>query len=400
MAGNRRRFGDTFGARLAGGDTVFISDPDSVKRLFSATGRARAPGPPFGTSSLFVQQDDVHLRSRRLMLPPFHGERLRAHEQTIEAETRKAIEDWPLNTPFALLPYTRALTLEVILRAVFGIESAERMDVLRRDMGELLAIGTSRLMMALNLPIIRRLRRAGRLEATLERVESLIATEVAERRRDPELERREDIFSMLVAARFDDGSGMDDEELHDQLFTLLVAGHETTATSLAWTFDLLLHNTATLARVIDELESNGHEYLDAAINESLRLRPAVPTVDRVLVEPETLGGYRLEAGTTVNVASYLLHTRPDVYPEPYAFRPERFLDGAPETFAWTPFGGGVRRCIGAAFAQLEMRVAIETILRSVELRPASPELERPVRRSLFLAPANGTRVVVDRRREA
>ena len=203
---------------------------------------------------------------------------------------------------------------------------------------------------------------------------------------------------MLITARFEDGSEMDDRELRDQLMTLLLAGHETTATGLAWAFDLLLHHPEALARLEAELEAGEHEYLDAVIDESLRVRPVVPFTGRLLRQDTVLDGYALPAGTVILVGIYLEHTRADVYPEPFAFRPERFLgDSAPETYSWIPFGGGTRRCIGAAFAQLEMRIAIETILRAVELAPASAEPERPTRRNVTLSPATGTRVIARRR---
>ena len=196
---------------------------------------------------------------------------------------------------------------------------------------------------------------------------------------------------MLIAARFDDGSAMDDAELRDQLMTLLLAGHETTATGLAWTFDLLLRHPHALERLLAELEGSETEYLDAVIEEALRIRPVVPMTGRELREPAELGGYDLAAGTVVMVAIYLAHTRADVYPDPYAFRPERFLDGArPDTYSWVPFGGGTRRCIGAAFAQLEMRVVLATVLRSVRLEAGSKAPQRMVRRNVTLSPREGT----------
>jgi cytochrome P450 len=199
---------------------------------------------------------------------------------------------------------------------------------------------------------------------------------------------------MLVCARFEDGSRMGDEELRGQLLTLLLAGHETTATALAWTFDLLVHDRPALERLTAELAGGGHEYLDAVINESLRVRPVVPFTGRKLRADAELGGFGLPAGTVVMAGIYLVHTRPDVYADPRAFRPERFLaDDPPDSFAWIPFGGGTRRCIGAAFAQFEMRIAIETIVRAVELRAVSPRLERPIRRNVTLSPARGTRVI-------
>jgi cytochrome P450 len=238
-----------------------------------------------------------------------------------------------------------------------------------------------------------------RLIQLRQRADEILFAEIAERRRDPGLGDREDILSMLVGARFDDGSAMDDAELRDQLMTLLLAGHETTATGLAWTFDLLLHNPATLHRLRTEIDADGGgEYLDAVITEALRIRPVVPFTGRELRVPMELAGYALEPGAIVMAAIYLTHTRADLYPEPREFRPERFLgDGRAETYSWIPFGGGTRRCIGAAFAQFEMRIAIETILRSVELRAASPRIERPVRRNVTLSPATGTRVVAARR---
>jgi cytochrome P450 family 135 len=234
-----------------------------------------------------------------------------------------------------------------------------------------------------------------RLNELRQRTDEVLYAEIAERRRDSEAGGGDDILSLLVAARFEEGSAMDDTELRDQLMTLLLAGHETTATGLAWAFDLLVHHPEALERLRVELETGERGYLDAVVNESLRVRPVVPFTGRELRATAKLGGYELQPGTVVMAGIYLAHTRGDVYAEPYAFRPERFLgDDAPETFAWIPFGGGTRRCIGAAFAQFEMRVVIETVLRSVRLRAASSSLERPVRRNVTLSPADGTRVLI------
>ena len=232
-----------------------------------------------------------------------------------------------------------------------------------------------------------------------DRIDELLAAEIAERRADPALEDRDDILSMLVAARFEDGSRMEDAELRDQLMTLLLAGHETTATALAWTFDLLFHRPDALARLVDEVRNGGgHEYLDAVIEESLRVRPVVPFTGRELREPAELGGYELDAGTVVMAAISLAHTREDLYPRPREFRPERFLEADTETYSWIPFGGGTRRCIGAAFAQFEMRVALRddpALVRAA--RPARREPERPVRRNVTMSPAGGTVAVLERR---
>jgi cytochrome P450 len=249
----------------------------------------------------------------------------------------------------------------------------------------------------------------------------LIFREIAERRRSEDLEQRDDILSLLVAARHEDGgsaeraseiaggdererakrdigSGMSDRELRDQLMTLLLAGHETTATALAWAFDLLLRHPAQLERLRGSLEKGEEDYLRAVIAESLRLRPVIPLAGRRLARELRADGLTLPAGTDVTPAIWLAHTRPDVYPEPYAFRPERFLAGAPDTYAWIPFGGGVRRCIGASFAEFEMRIVLREVLGRCELRKSSPRPERIGRRNITLSPRDGTPVVVTARR--
>lgn len=400
----RHRLGDTFASRLLGpGDAVFISDPESTKKLFSADRvNTIAPGrniilrPLLGARSLLLQEGDEHLKRRRLMLPPFHGERMRAYEETISDVTEAAIAEWPAGVSVPVHPTMQAITLEVIMRAVFGVSDPERRDALRGGLVAILAEAASPAALGLTVPggrILPRYRRFARHAAT---VDELLAAEIAERRADPALGERDDILSMLVAAAFDDGTRMSDGELRDQLLTLLIAGHETTATALAWTIDLLLHSPAALERLLAEI-SAGDEYLDAVCTESLRVRPVVPFTGRLLREAATLGGYRLDAGTVIFAGIYLVQTNPDVYPDPFAFLPERFLDGGPDTYSWIPFGGGTRRCIGAAFAQMEMRVALRTILRSVRLEPADPKPERMVRRNVTLTPANGTRVVVAER---
>ena len=234
-----------------------------------------------------------------------------------------------------------------------------------------------------------------RPDVLAKRIDEFLTAEIAERRADPELEKRDDILSMLVAARFEDGGAMSDSELRDQLVTLLLAGHETTATALAWTFDLLFRHPDAMARLREEVHGgDGDTYIDAVCRESLRVRPVVPFTGRKLLQDATLGGYDHEAGTVILAAIYMLHTRADVYPDPFTFRPERFLEAAPETYSWIPFGGGTRRCIGAAFAEMEMRVALRTILESVDLEPGSDQPERPIRRNVTMSPASGTVAVV------
>ena len=401
----RAELGETFHASVHGpGELVFISDPASLKKLFAADrvntiapGRNIILGPLLGPGSLLLQEGSEHLRRRKLMLPPFHGERMRAYEKVISAAAEHSVASWPVGTPFRLHPSMQAITLEVILRAVFGITDERRRDELSGALVEILGATASPRAVGFIVPGLRRTPMYRRLDGLSTRIDELLAAEITERRADPELGERDDILSMLVGARFDDGSRMEDAELRDQLMTLLLAGHETTATGLAWTFDLLFRNPDAFARLTDEVRAGEFEYLDAVIEESLRVRPVVPFTGRELREPAGLGGYELDAGTIVMAAISLTHTRPDLYPEPYAFRPERFVEGEVETYSWIPFGGGTRRCIGAAFAQFEMRVALETILRSCELRAGSDRPERAVRRNVTLSPAGGTLAVLEGR---
>jgi cytochrome P450 family 135 len=403
----RRRFGQTFTVRaLRVGELVFISDPPSLKQLFAADRRNTiAPGrnvvlkPLLGDHSLLLQEGDEHLRRRKLMLPPFHGERMRAYEAVMADAANRAVDSWPLGRPFRVHPSMQEITLDVILTAVFGVVDDERREALRERLLEILATTRSPLAVGLTVERLRSLPRFRRVTQAIEETDRILFAQIAERRADPGLDEREDILSMLVAARFEDGSAMSDRELRDQLMTLLAAGHETTATALAWAFDLLFRAPAKLERLRAEVsDGDGHDYLDAVIEETLRVRPVVPFIGRELLEPAELGGYELPAGTVVMPAIYLAHTRPDVYPDPYEFRPERFLEDAPDTFAWVPFGGGTRRCIGAAFAEFEMRVVLSTILRRAVLRPASYRPERMVRRNVTLSPRGGTPAILVERR--
>jgi cytochrome P450 family 135 len=398
----RQRFGGTFTVRtLRLGELVFISDPPSLKSLFAADRQNTiAPGrnvvltPVLGPRSVLLLEGEEHLRRRKVMLPPFHGERMRAYEGVMEEATSREIASWPFGQPFPLHPGMQRITLEVILRAVFGVEDDERRQALRENLVAILATTRSPRAIGLTIGRLRRLPAYRRVEQMLADTDEALLAEIAERRADPELERREDILSLLVAARFEDGSAMSDAELRDQLMTLLMAGHETTATALAWAFDLLFRAPQTLERLRAEIAEGAHEYLDAVIEETLRVRPVVPFVGRKLQLPTELGGYELPEGTVVMPAIYLTHTREDVYADAYAFKPERFLDGGPETYSWIPFGGGTRRCIGGAFAQFEMRVVLRTVLGQAELRPAKAQPEPIVRRNVTLSPRNGTPAIL------
>lgn len=403
----RRRFGDTFSARFTGSQSplVMVSDPAAIRELYSERENQLLPGrrfallPVLGSRSILLQEGPEHLQRRRLMLPQFHGERMRAYEELVTEIAERELECCPLDQPLALHPHMQRATLEVILSAVFGVSDADRLDRLRRLLPRLLN-ATSSTGYQLRM-LARRAVHAGpvtELRPLTDEIDTELFAEISERRRDPATPCRRDILSLLTVARFEDGSAMNDRELRDQLMTLLVAGHETTATALAWTFDLLLRNPAALARLTAEVdEDDGDEYLRAVIAESLRIRPVVPLAGRTIASELCADGFVLAPGTNVTAAIWLTHTRPDLYPEPLAFRPKRFLDKPPSTYGWIPFGGGVRRCLGAAFAEMEMRVVLRCVLRTRSLKAASANAERPTRRNVTLSPRHGTRVIISRR---
>ncbi|MCB8971533.1 MAG: cytochrome P450 [Solirubrobacterales bacterium] len=405
LEGCRDRYGDTFTLRFTTLDPlVFVSNPTAIKALFAndrdntlPSGRALTLEPVLGPRSVLLLEGEEHMRRRKLMLPPFHGERMRAYEATIARVTRAEVASWPADHRFVLRARMQAITLEVILSAVFGVADGPRHDELRSLLGDVLA-QTRRPLASAFAGITRPLGRLGPfapIQRMLDRTDELLVAEITERRaRDQSgaLGEREDILSLLVGARFDDGSAMDDRELRDQLMTLLVAGHETTATALSWAFDFLLHDPDRLDDAREAAVAGEDAYLDAVATESQRLRPVITSVGRKLSEPQRVGTYELPAGTSMMASIYLAHTRPDVYADPYEFRPERFLGSRPETFSWLPFGGGVRRCIGAAFAQLEMRVVLREVLRHVDLAPASADRERAKLAGITLVPGEGTPV--------
>jgi cytochrome P450 family 135 len=399
----RRRYGDVFSVSFLGFQTpmVMVSDPEAVRALYTVPEHGLPPGrsvalqPILGSRSLLLLEGREHLARRRLMLPPFHGERMRAYEATVRDVVAREVERWPVNTPFAIHPSMQAVTLDVILQAVFGVTDRERAAPLAERLAKLLSDTAS---VALQFGVLLSRRLGGpdplaRLEALRGEIDDLLAVEIADRRRDP----REDILSMLIAARFEDGEAMSDAEIRDQLMTLLLAGHETTATGLAWAFDLLLRHPDVHARLVAAVDEGDDAYVKATVAEALRLRPVVPLAGRRLSCELRVDGHVLEPGTDVTPAIWLTHTRADRYPEPYAFRPERFLEDPPATYAWIPFGGGVRRCIGAAFAEMEMRIALTEILRRRTLRRVDRAAERPVRRNVTFSPRRGTRVIAEPR---
>ncbi len=401
----RRRYGDavTF-STLFDSKFVIVFEPSMVKEVFQGSndqlhaGEANALlGPVLGSRSVLLLDGAEHLRHRRLMLPPFHGRRMQTYAEVMQESADQEIDSWPVATPFALLPSMQALTLRVILRAVFGYRPGAAEDELQRRLRAMVEpIARPRgLLLMFTMGRLGNDRGAmARFEENRRAVDQILFEEIARRRQEPDLDRRDDVFSALVLAQDENGEHLSDTEIRDELVTLLLAGHETTATGLAWTFDLLLHSPATHKRALEGDEA----YLDAVVKESLRVRPVIPGVGRVVRgEPFRLNGYEIPDGVEINPSIRMIHQRDDLYPDASAFRPERFLgEDPPDTYTWIPFGGGTRRCLGASFAQMEMGTVLRRVLQRTALRAASPELEKVQFRGITLAPREGVRVVQDR----
>jgi cytochrome P450 len=412
----RARYGDVFTldfiARAMSGPTVprdegkwvFLADPDHVKQVFAADPDVVRTGETnrfllglVGPRSILVRDEPEHMTQRRLLLPPLHGDRVQRYGELMAEAARAEVERWPRGEPLALWPRMQAITLDVIVRVVFGISEPARIARWRELLGTLLDTGTSPrfvITQALLASLRARPSLAGyhRLAAP---VDAALYDEIARRRRDAAgLAERDDILSVLMQARYDDGSSLSDVELRDELITLLVAGHESTATMLAWAFERLVRHPDKLARVRDEARAGEDAYAEAVVTETLRLRPVLPIVLRRLAAPMEVGGHRLPEGAWVAPCAYLIHRRADLYPEPLRFEPERFLDRKPGTYTWMPFGGGVRRCLGASFAQLELKEVLQAVVARADLRPARGEAERIRPRFITLAPARGAEVIV------
>ena len=406
----REQIGNSFSLRFLGFERpmVLISDPAAIKALYTERANGLPPGrnivlePILGSQSVLLLEGAEHLARRRLMLPPFHGERMRSYEAVLDEIVAAEIDSWPLHSEFPIHSRMQAITLEAILRVVFGVADGPRLERLRGMLSTVLSETSSPRAQLISLAT-RRFRGGNafaRFEGQLEEVDDLLFAEIAEHRSKPDLEQRDDILSMLMLAEFEDGGTMSDKELRDQLMTLLLAGHETTATALAWTFDLLLRHPEPLQRLRDSLQAGEEDYLRATISESLRLRPVIPLAGRRLAEDLSVDGLELPAGTDVAPSIWLTHTRADLYPEPFAFRPARFLEQSPDTYAWIPYGGGIRRCLGASFAEFEMRIVLREVLTRCDLHKASPAPEKTGRRNITLSPKGGTPVVVTARRPA
>ena len=390
----RDRYGDAFTLRIQNEDTwVLMSDPAAVKQVFTGDPRLLHAGeaaeiltPMVGRRSVLVLDDAEHMSQRKLLLPPFHGERMKAYGDLMTEVAEAEVATWPAGEPVAARPRMQRLTLEIVMRAIFGVTDTASLERLRGALNAMLdwTMDPSRLAVL----VLAGPKRIGKLPAyrrVMGVVNDVIYDEIARRRTAADLDQRADILSMLL------GTEMTDRDLRDELMTLLVAGHETTATALSWALERLARHPSAWER----LRSGDDAYVDAVIKETLRLRPVLPLVVRRLKAPMEIGGYELPAGVGVAPCIYLMHRRPEIYPDPEAFRPERFLERPAGTYTWIPFGGGVRRCLGASFAQYEMATVLRVLAaRRPHLAPAEPAPERIARRSITLVPEHDGRVLV------
>jgi cytochrome P450 len=394
----RARYGKRFTIRLLGAPPfVMVSDPAEVKDVLTGPPEVLHPGegagilaPVVGRNSVILLDESAHLAQRKLMLPAFHGEKMQRLAGLVAEVAEREAAAWPRERPVRLHPRLQALTLEVILRAVFGLGPGPRLDRLRERLTAILALGARPFAL---LPPVERAAARGpwaRFYALRDETDALLYELIDERRRDGS--EGDDVLTMLLAARHEDGSPMSPEELRDELMTLLVAGHETTASELGWAFERLAREPGVMKRLTAEIDAGeGDAYLTATIQETLRRRPVLPK------QPVEIGGRRYPAGVCLVANAYLLHHDPEIYPDPYAFRPERFLDEPPGTYTWIPFGGGRRRCLGASFAMLEMKSVLRAVLARCEPRPVGDGVERPRRRSITISPGHGAQVVLTAR---
>lgn len=414
VAERGRELGDVFGVRVFGTEIVMHASPALVQEILSQPGDVLAAGrandilaPMVGNASLLLLDGEEHLAMRRLQLPPFHGERMRAYERTMQSVADAAVARWPLEGSTEAWPRMQSITLDIIIRVVFGIEEDGRRRAVRSAVKDLLRVGTRRgLFVVAGLKAAATGRRPDPDDLMLRpvarargKLADLLDAEIRDRREDGE--DRGDVLSMLLAARDADGQPLSTAVLRDQLVTLLVAGHETTATALSWAVERIARHPDLQDRLAAEALDGRHELIDATVKEVLRVRPVLPLFMRQVVQPVEIGGYHHEPGALLAGMTIALHQHPDLYPDPDLFRPERFLgDEAPGTYAWTPFGGGVRRCLGSSFAMLEMRVVLAALLAERRLEPVGDRDEAIRRRSIVLAPSRAGLVRAPRRRAA
>jgi cytochrome P450 len=403
---------------LAQPPLVVLWDPEEIKEVFQTPPDVLHPGegarilePLVGRHSMMLLDEGPHMEQRKLLLPAFHGERMQRLSGLVAELTEREVASWPRDEPVALHPRLQGLTLEIILRAVFGLERGARLDELRGLLTGILAFAGKPLWMLLRPPRPFTLRGPiARQDRLLARADELIFALIEERRREGGKGNGEsggaggeDVLSLLLGAEHEDGSPMSPKELRDELMTALLAGHETTASQLAWGFERLAREPAVLERLYRELDGDSDEdYLTATIQEILRQRPVLPNAGpRLVKQPVEIGGFRYPPGVILAAHAHLVHHDSAIYPEPHAFRPERFVERlggqAPGTYTWLPFGGGRRRCLGASFALLEMKLVLRAALERCELHPVGKHPERARRRNITVSPSGGCRVILRKR---
>jgi cytochrome P450 family 135 len=408
LEGSRERYGDLWTLQLMGNTTfVFVSDPKLIEEVFTADPdvlRAGAAHQRIGTAllgegSLLLLDEPEHMEIKGLVSPPFHGENLKRYHEGITRIAEQEIAEWPLHEPLALLPRMQAIALNVIMTTVFGGTEGADLENLRDRIRDLLEFAASPLRMGqLHLAHRRDKGYPKSFVQVRDALDAAIYDVIGRIRNDPRLEERDDVLSVLIQARREDGSPLTDSELRDQLVTLMMQGHTSTATALAWALERLTRHPEVFDRLRDELQSNGEEYLDAVVKESLRVRPPLPIAGaREVSRPFELGGYEIPTDTLVTVCIWLLHQNADLYPEPHRFRPERFLEQPAGKYTWIPFGGGLRSCIGGSFALTQMKVVLRTLALQTRLEPADPADEKIQRRGVGFSPARGAEVVVKER---
>jgi cytochrome P450 len=405
--GARRRLGEVFRMRgIVAGSPAITGHPDHVRSLFTAkpelapslTGESPLR-PIVGPNSTLTALGERHMRQRKLLLPSFHGEAVERYAQMIADVAEREIDSWPLGRPFALAPRMQAITLDVIMSAIFGIHGQPRIGTpehgVRTATRELIQASTWPIAQVAELMNIGRSEPVGFTRAGLALLDRPVYAVIAARRR-VDLSGRHDILSLLLQARTEDGEALTDRELRDELLTLVLAGHETTANSLAWTWERLVRHPDAYDRLRDAVRSDEHadDHVEAAITEGMRSRPVIPMVGRRVTVPWRLGDYAVPADTPVAISILLVHHREDLYPDPYGFRPERWLGHKPGTYEWIPFGGGIRRCLGATLAMAEQRVVLRAMAQRLDMEPDDSAPEHAVHRNVTMIPARGARVVV------
>jgi cytochrome P450 len=391
-----RRYGDAFVMRLLGERWVVLAHPNAVREVFGLSPTEATSGEPnhvlrpvIGTRNLLLMDGQEHLHRRRMVLPTLHGESIRRHEATIAHATAREIASWPRGVAFSVQPSVEALIFATTARCVLGVETTARLQAAAKALLQMFDWITSpRCLLVFFLLGPERLMRLPRFRRQLQIIDQAIQAEIDHRRRSSDLHQHLDILSLLIQARDAAGSQLSDDELRDEVVTLLLAGYQNTATTIAWAAHELAHSPDSQER----LHAEPHT-VDAVIDETLRLHPPVPLVVRRLQRPATIAGRRLPAGTNVCPCAFLVHRRADLYPQPLTFRPERWQGSRPTASEWFPFGGALRRCPGAAFARLETRIALQEISRSIRLVPQRAQRERSRARAIILAPVRGSRLI-------